>query len=66
MAKFAANLRTVPLELVKCTSIAEAVAGAQIVTTATAVRGTRTVLPDSLVGPGVHVNAIGGDCPGKN
>jgi ornithine cyclodeaminase len=65
MVKFAANLRTASLQLIRCASVAEAIAGADIITTATAVRGARAVLTDSMVGPGVHVNAIGGDCPGK-
>lgn len=24
-----------------------------------------TILTDNLVGPGIHINAVGGDCPGK-
>ena len=24
-----------------------------------------TILTEAMVGPGVHINAIGGDCPGK-
>ncbi len=24
-----------------------------------------TILTDNMVGPGVHINAVGGDCPGK-
>jgi ornithine cyclodeaminase len=65
MAKFAANLRKTGLQLIPCAGVAEAIAGAEIITTATAVRGARAVLTDSMVGPGVHINAIGGDCPGK-
>jgi ornithine cyclodeaminase len=65
MAKFAANLAGHGLELVAAASIADAVAGAAIITTATAVKASQVVLSDALVGPGVHVNAIGGDCPGK-
>jgi ornithine cyclodeaminase len=65
MLKFARNLRGTGLELVCCASVADAVAGAGIITTATAVKGTQIVLADAQVGAGVHINAIGGDCPGK-
>jgi ornithine cyclodeaminase len=65
MKKFAANLAHSGLKLTACVSAAEAVRGAPIVTTATAVKGLQTVLKDSMIGPGVHINAIGGDCPGK-
>jgi ornithine cyclodeaminase len=65
MLKFARNLRATGLTLVRCASVAEAVAGAEIITTATAVKGAQIVLGDALVGAGVHINAIGGDCPGK-
>ncbi|HXQ30775.1 MAG TPA: ornithine cyclodeaminase [Steroidobacteraceae bacterium] len=65
MLKFARNLRGTGLELVRCASVADAVAGAEIITTATAVKGTQIVLADAQVGDGVHINAIGGDCPGK-
>jgi ornithine cyclodeaminase len=65
MRKFAHNLRDAGLELLPCTSVAEAVAGAEVVTTATAVKGRQTVLADAMIGAGVHINAIGGDCPGK-
>jgi ornithine cyclodeaminase len=41
------------------------VAGADIITTCTADKTLATVLTNDLVRPGVHLNAIGGDCPGK-
>ncbi len=65
MRKFARNLADSKLELIACGSVAEAVSGADIITTATAVKGTQEVLKDGDVGSGVHINAIGGDCPGK-
>ncbi len=65
MRKFAHNLADAGLDLVACTSVAEALIGAGIVTTATAVKASQRVLTDELVGPGIHINAIGGDCPGK-
>ena len=39
--------------------------GAQIVTTCTADKQFATILTDNMIGGGVHINAIGGDCPGK-
>ena len=39
--------------------------GAQIITTCTADKQNATILTDNMVGAGVHINAIGGDCPGK-
>ena len=65
MLKFARNLKGRGIELVACKSIAEAVNGAQVVTTATAVKGAQSVLTDALIETGTHINAIGGDCPGK-
>ncbi|MDF2999329.1 MAG: ocd, partial [Xanthobacteraceae bacterium] len=38
---------------------------AQIITTVTADKQFATILTDNMVGPGVHINAVGGDCPGK-
>lgn len=48
-----------------CDAAAEAVEGAAIITTATADKQYATILTDNMVGPGVHINAVGGDCPGK-
>ena len=42
-----------------------AVAEADIVTTATADKRHASVLPPGAMRPGQHINAIGGDCPGK-
>ena len=65
VAKARANLDHRGLRLVCATSVAEAVAGADIVTTATADKTRATILTPDLVEPGQHLNAIGGDCPGK-
>ena len=43
----------------------EAVEGAEIITTVTADKQYATILTDNMVGSGVHINAVGGDCPGK-
>ncbi len=64
-AKCARNLAGTGLTVVPCASAAAAVLGAQIITTCTADKRRATVLHDNLVGAGVHINAIGGDCPGK-
>jgi ornithine cyclodeaminase len=65
-AKLVRNLRQVPgLQLVCCASTAEAVQGADIVTTVTADKRNAVVIGPGLLAPGTHLNAVGGDCPGK-
>ncbi|MDF1717852.1 MAG: ornithine cyclodeaminase [Antarcticimicrobium sp.] len=64
-AKCAANLAGHGLRVTACASAEEAIEGAQILTTCTADKQCATILSDNMVGPGVHINAIGGDCPGK-
>ncbi|KXF89708.1 ornithine cyclodeaminase [Phaeobacter inhibens] len=64
-AKCAANLKTSGLDVVACKTPEEAIEGAQILTTCTADKQYATILTDNMVGSGVHINAIGGDCPGK-
>jgi ornithine cyclodeaminase len=63
--KCAANLADSGIAIVKCTSPEQAIEGADIITTATADKNMATILTDNMVGNGVHINAIGGDCPGK-
>ena len=48
-----------------CASAAQAVHGADIVTTATADKTHATIVTRAMVQPGMHLNAVGGDCPGK-
>ncbi|HEX6722994.1 MAG TPA: ornithine cyclodeaminase [Burkholderiaceae bacterium] len=65
-AKLQRNLQAVPgLTLRACASAAEAARGADIVTTATADKSRATIVTPDMLAPGAHVNAIGGDCPGK-
>jgi ornithine cyclodeaminase len=64
-AKCARNLAGSGLKVVSCASGQEAMEGAQIITTCTADKQNATILTDNMVGAGVHINAIGGDCPGK-
>lgn len=58
-------LRLDQLEVVRCRAVHEAVRGADIVTTATADKRNAFILTPNMVTPGMHLNAIGGDCPGK-
>ena len=63
--KCAANLAGHGLNVVQCSAPEDAIMGAQIITTSTADKQYATILTDNMVGAGVHINAIGGDCPGK-
>ena len=60
-----ARLHLPDLKVTRCGSTAAAVAGADIVTTATADKRNATILTPELIVPGMHLNAVGGDCPGK-
>jgi ornithine cyclodeaminase len=53
------------LKIVCCASTAEAVRGADIVTTVTADKCNALILTPQMIRPGMHINAVGGDCPGK-
>ncbi|HEV7336036.1 MAG TPA: ornithine cyclodeaminase [Bosea sp. (in: a-proteobacteria)] len=63
--KFLANLAGKGFEIEVTASAQEAVLGADIITTVTADKLKATILSDNMVGAGVHINAVGGDCPGK-
>jgi ornithine cyclodeaminase len=65
--KLAANLRAAApgLAVRPCGSAVEAVRGADVVTTATADKTNATILTPEMIEPGMHINAVGGDCPGK-
>lgn len=63
--KAARNLADSGLTVIPCTSAEAVVEGAEIITTCTADKQYATVLNDNMVGAGIHINAIGGDCPGK-
>ena len=58
MHEFGATAHVLP-------SVQEAVRGVDIVTTVTADKAYATILHASMVEPGMHINAVGGDCPGK-
>ncbi|MGY0197310.1 ornithine cyclodeaminase [Leptothrix sp. BB-4] len=53
------------LRLIACDSVDRAVQGADIVTTVTADKTRATILRPGHIAPGMHLNAVGGDCPGK-
>ena len=60
-----ARLALPGLTVERCASTAEAVRGCDIVTTATADKRNATILLPEMIEPGMHLNAVGGDCPGK-
>ena len=64
-AKLVRNLTPLGFDIVVCDSASDAARGADIVTTCTADKAAATVLSDTDVASGMHINAIGGDCPGK-
>lgn len=65
MDTFERNVRPLGFDVYRATSAADACDGADIVTTCTADKAYATVLTDDMVVAGMHLNAIGGDCPGK-
>ena len=77
MAKFERNAIALGFDVTLCADAAEAVMGAQVVTTCTADKRNATVLTNDMItraqeaaaaagnSTGLHLNAIGGDAPGK-
>jgi ornithine cyclodeaminase len=53
------------LSVTRSASIADAVRGADLITTVTADKCNATILTPQMIEPGMHLNAVGGDCPGK-
>ena len=53
------------LRVVRSASVAQAVRGADIVTTVTADKANADILTPEMIEPGMHINGVGGDCPGK-
>lgn len=53
------------LQLLVCANAAQAVRGADIVSTMTADKTKATILSPDMIEPGMHINAVGGDSPGK-
>ncbi len=73
MAKFERNAVGLGFDVTLCDDAEHAITGAAIITTCTADKRNATILTDEMVArarasagvTGVHINAIGGDCPGK-
>ncbi|MFO1126102.1 MAG: ornithine cyclodeaminase [Methylocystis sp.] len=63
--KFERNMVDYGLTIVRCADARSAVSGADIVTTITADKKFATILSGDMVAAGTHINAVGGDCPGK-
>ncbi len=64
--KLVRNLAAFPkLTVIRARSVADAVRGADIVTTVTADKAYATILTPDMIEPGMHINGVGGDCPGK-
>jgi ornithine cyclodeaminase len=61
----ARNLARYGFTIEICRSAEAVVLGAEIITTVTADKANATILTDNMIGAGVHINAVGGDCPGK-
>ena len=68
-AKLARNLAAMPelsdLRVTRASSAADACRGADIVTTVTADKRNAVILTPPMIAPGMHINGVGGDCPGK-
>lgn len=66
IAKLVRNLEPFGgLEVLPVATAAAAAAGSDIVTTCTADKTWATILTPDMVDAGMHVNGVGGDCPGK-
>lgn len=63
--KFERNMAGAGVTLTRCANAREAAYGADIVTTITADKKRATILTRDMIAPGMHVNGVGGDCPGK-
>ena len=63
--KLMANLAAQGLHATRFDSIAAAVKGCDIVTTVTADKARATIIAPAMIEPGMHINGVGGDCPGK-
>jgi ornithine cyclodeaminase len=65
MEKFSHNLTRLQIKMVRCASTKDAIHGADIIITATAVKCKQALFKLSEVKSGTHIHAMGGDCPGK-
>lgn len=65
MKKFAANLEPYDVTLLAAKDVCSAIKNSDVIITATAAKKNVKIIEDEWVLPGMHINAIGGDCPGK-
>jgi ornithine cyclodeaminase len=63
--KLMRNLRSVGVRSKRFANARDAIRGVDIVSTLTADKAHATILTPDMIEPGMHVNAVGGDCPGK-
>ncbi|ETD72520.1 ornithine cyclodeaminase [Pelistega indica] len=63
--KLAENLKDTSIQITICDSVEEAVKGADIITTVTAEYSKAHIIKASMIEKGMHINAVGGDSPGK-
>lgn len=65
MDKFEKNMHDKGFKLVRCNSAEEACTGADVVTVCTACKNHVVVVDNAWIKAGMHINGLGGDCPGK-
>ena len=63
--KLAAHLKAAGLQAAICADAQQACEGADIVTTVTADKANALIIKPGMLASGTHLNAVGGDCPGK-
>ncbi len=63
--KLEANLTRMGVKTKRFASTKEAVKGVDIITTVTADKTNATIITPDMIEPGMHINGVGGDCPGK-
>jgi ornithine cyclodeaminase len=63
--KLVANLTSMGIKTKVFNSTREAVKGCDIITTVTADKTNATIITQDMIEPGMHINGVGGDCPGK-
>lgn len=65
MEKFAHNLKDQSFKLIPCADAKSVLDNVDIITTATAAKKQTQILNNEWIRDGLHINGIGGDCPGK-
>src|SRR3990167_1931760 len=65
MKKFQDNLHDQSFKLIPCADAKSVLENVDIITTATADKKQSKILNNEWIHDGLHINGIGGDCPGK-